>query len=193
MMVLFVAIFNRIQNFQCLFRAGRLYHHFLEAAFQSTVFFNVHTVLIQRRRSDALKFATGQSGLEHVGSIQRSRSTACTYDSMQFINKKNHIIGLLQLGHNGLHAFLKLTAVFGTRDNGTHIQRNDAFIMENTRHLFFNDAQTQTFGNGRFTNAGLSYEHRIILFSAGQNLRYPLNFFIPADNRIKLTFDGQLG
>ena len=51
----------------------------------------------------------------------------------------------------------------------------------------------QSFDNGRLADAGFADQHRIVLGAAAENLQHPLDFVGPADDRIQLTFLGQLG
>src|SRR5690606_22095138 len=95
-----------------LFYAGRIYQNFLETAIEGSIFFNVHSVLVQCGSTDALQVTTGECGFENITCIQRSTGTAGSDDGMNFINKKDDISVFFELIHDGFHPFFKLSAVF---------------------------------------------------------------------------------
>ena len=43
------------------------------------------------------------------------------------------------------------------------------------------------FGNGGFTNAGITDQYGVVLCSSGKNLEYPADFFIASDNGIQFS------
>ena len=109
--MLFVFVFDVVQNLDGFLHRGGFNHHFLEPSFQSAVFFDVLSVLVQGCGADALDFAPRQGGLEHVGGVQRSTRSTRPDNGVDFINEQDDIRGFLQLVHHGLHALLKLSSV----------------------------------------------------------------------------------
>jgi len=67
----FVAIAQTLQNLDRFFGGRRVDDDLLEAAFERAVFFNVLAVFVKRRRADALDLAASESGLQHVGGVDR--------------------------------------------------------------------------------------------------------------------------
>src|SRR3990170_8123669 len=92
-MVVLVTLLDIVQYLVGFLSRCWFHHYFLEPALQCPVLFNVLTVFIQRGGADALDIPPGKGGFKHIGSIERSRSTTCTNDRMNFINKKNYVGG----------------------------------------------------------------------------------------------------
>ncbi len=67
--VLLILVFDVVKDNACLLCGGRLDHHFLETAFESTVIFDVLAVFVKSCGSDALDLASRQSRFEKVGGI----------------------------------------------------------------------------------------------------------------------------
>ena len=86
-MVVFVFVFDVIQDLDGLFWGGGIHHHHLETTRQGAILLNVLSVFVQGRGSDALDFSTCQGRLKHVGGIQRTGCTTCAYYRVQFINE----------------------------------------------------------------------------------------------------------
>ena len=63
----------------------------LETTLERRILFDVLTVFIYRRRTDALQLSAGEGWLQEIGCIQRSLSGSCTNDGMEFINKQNDL------------------------------------------------------------------------------------------------------
>ena len=60
-------------------------------------------------------------------------------------------------------------------------------VLKDFRYIVIDNALSQTFSNGRFTNARFTDENRVILVTAGQNLDYPIDFIVSADDRINFS------
>ena len=73
------------------------------------------------------------------------------------------------------------------------VERDDAPVAQQFRHVARGDFLRQTFDNGRLADAGLAQQHRIVLRAAAQDLDDPLDFVLAADDRVHLAFAGDLG
>lgn len=164
-MMVFVLILDVLQYLKGFLGCGRLYHHFLETTFQSSVFLDALAVFVQRSSANALYLATSQCWLQHIGGIHASCGSSRTDNGVDLVDEEDDIRILLQLVDNGTDALFKLTAVFGTGHHARHVEHNDTLIEEDTRHLLLIDAQRQTFDNGRLAHTWLAYQHGIVFLT----------------------------
>ncbi len=112
---------------------------------------------------------------------------------MQFVDKQNYITGLNSLINALLQPLFKLASVFGTGKHAGQIQRDQPHTLHDIRDIAVGDFLSNALGNGCFTNSGLTNQHRVILGPAAEYLLNPVYFLFTADNRIKMSFSGQLG
>src|SRR5690554_6707100 len=191
--VIFVAAFYVVQNNFRFFGCGAFYHHFLEAAFQGSILFDVLSVLVKCSGTNALNFSTCQCRLQHIGGIQGAGGSACSNNGMNLVNKQDNSRILSQFVEDGFDPFLKLAPVFGARYNGGQIQGNYPLIEQYTRDLPLYDSQGQAFCNGRFTYPGFANQNRIVFFAATQDLCQAFNLFFTAYNGVQSSFFGRFG
>ena len=130
--MLFVFLFDILQNLKCFLRCSRFHNNFLETSLQSTVFFNILTVFVESGCTDTLNFTTCQCWFQHIGGIHRARCRTGTHYIMNFIDKQNDIRILLQFVENCTDALFKLSAVFGSSHYSRHIECNHALIKQDT-------------------------------------------------------------
>ena len=77
-----------------------------------------------------MKLTPGQHRLQHIAGIHGSFRLACSYNSMELIDKQNNLsVALLHLIQNGLQSFLKFTPVLGSRQESPHIQGKQLLIF----------------------------------------------------------------
>ena len=155
-MVVFVFVFNLVQNQNGLLNGGRFYHHLLKTPFQSAVFFYILSVFVQGGGSNALDLPTGQCRFEHIGGIQTTGGASRTHDCVQLVYKENDVAVFFKLGHNSLHALFKLSAVFGARHKTGQIQGNYPFAVEDAGNFLLVYSKGKAFRDGGFSHTGLS-------------------------------------
>src|SRR5690606_8381321 len=109
---------------------------------------------------------------------------ACAYNGMYFIYKEDNITVFLQFVHDGFHPFFKLAAVFSAGNEGCQIETDNTFIEQYARYFALYYTQSKALNNGCFTYTGLTYQYRIVLFTAREYLGYTLNFFFAAYNGV---------
>ncbi|MPN18577.1 hypothetical protein SDC9_165937 [bioreactor metagenome] len=104
---------------------------------------------------------------------------------MDLINEKDDAaVALLHFFQYRFQAFLKFSAVLGSRNQRAHIQRKDRFILKVVRHVFFHDPLGQPFHDSSLADTRFSDQDRIVFGFARQNADNIPDLFIPADNRI---------
>ena len=98
-------------------------HHSLETALKGLVFLEVFLILVQRGGTDGTQFTTGEGWLKDIGSIHRSLTTAGSYECVDLVDEEyDSSLGLCHLVDDALQTLLKLTLVFRTGNEGTHIE-----------------------------------------------------------------------
>src|SRR5690606_16657614 len=95
----------------------------LEATGERCVLLDVLAVLVERCCTDAVQFATCQGRLQQVRGIHRAIRLAGAHDGMQLIDEENDATVLRgDFLQNRLETFLELSAVFGSCDEGAHVE-----------------------------------------------------------------------
>lgn len=90
------------------------------------ILFDILAVLCEGGGADTAKLATGQEGLEQVGSIHTAAfGPAACHDQVQFINEENDasalVRGLLDFVEDGFDTLLVFALVLGTSHERAHV------------------------------------------------------------------------
>ena len=101
-------------------------------------------------------------------------------------------LGLRYLVDDALQALLKLTFVFRTSHQGSHIERVELFVLQVLRHIATNDTSCETFDDGGLTSTRLTYKDRIVLSTTGEDLQQTTDLIITSDNGVELTLTGKV-
>ena len=110
---------------------------------------------------------------------------------MNFVNKENGIGLFFQLGQQGFQALLEITAVLGSRQQSTKIQRIDSGIEQRLRYLLLHDHPRQAFSDRGLADPGLTHQQRVVLAATAENLRCTLNLECTAHQRVNTVFTSQ--
>ncbi len=94
---------------------------------------------------------------------------------------------------HGLEALLELAAVFGARDQGSEIERQQLLVGEAFRHVAVDDALREPLDDRGLADAGLADQDRIVLGAAGEHLDGAADLLVPPDHRVDLAVAGRLG
>ena len=155
------------QNGNCLFHIRFTDIHGLKTAGQSGIFFDILFILIQRRRPEAMQFTAGQSRFQKVRRIHGALAGTGTDQGMHFINKKNNAaVGGFNIFQYCFQALFKLTAELCTGNQCAQVQSQQTLAAQAFRHVVINDAHRQPLNNGRFADARLTYQNRIVFGTA---------------------------
>ena len=141
-----------------------------------------------------MQLATRQRGLEHIARIHRALGLARTDHGVQLVDEHNSLTFVFgQVFEHIFQTLFKLATEFGTRQQGSHIERQYAFALERIRHLARHDALRQTFDDGGLAHAGLADQHWVVFGPPLQHLDRAADFVITPDHRVQLARSSPLG
>lgn len=174
---------------------ARLAHQdLLEAALQRGVLLDVLAVFIQGGGAYAMQLATRERRLEHVAGVHRALGLARAHHGVQLVDEDDGLALFLgQFVQHVLQALLELAAELGTGQQGRHVQRQHALVLQRFRHLAGHDALGQAFDDGSLAHAGFADEHGVVLGAPLQHLDGAADFLVAADHRVELAQAGALG
>ena len=133
-------------------------HDGLEPPLERLVLLEVLLVLVQRGGTDAPQLASGQGRLQDVGRVHRSFALSGTHQRVDLVDEEDDLpVALRHLVDDGLQPFLELAFVFGSGDEGTHVQRIELLVLQVFRHVAPQDAMGQSFDDGRLTRTRFTY------------------------------------
>ena len=162
---------------------------FLEAARQRVVLLENAPVLGEGGGADALQLAGGERRLEQVGGIHRAaRGRTCPDEGVDFVDEQDGVTVGPQLLEHRLEALLEITAILGTGQQRTHVQRVDGGFLQHLRGIALDDAPGQALGDGRLAHASLADQQRIVLATAHQHLDDALKLALAADEWVDPAF-----
>ena len=160
----------------------------LETPHQGAVLFEELSIFLIGGRADAAHGSGCQSRFQQIRSVHSAtRRGAGTDDSVNFINEENRTFIVFDLFHHLLQAFFKIAAIACAGQKCSHIQRKHSRSQQDFRHIAFNDAFRQSFGDGSFADARITHQKRIVLLPAAQNLDHPLHFTVTADQWVNFA------
>ena len=165
----------------------------LEAALERPVLLDRLAELGRRGGADALDLAARERRLQDVGGVQRTFGRARAHQRVQLVDEDDGVLVLHQLLHDGLQPLFELAAVLGAGHDQRKVQRQDALVGQEGRHVALGDALRQAFDDGRLADARLADQHRIVLGAAAEDLDHPLQFVIAPDQRVEGVVHGGLG
>ena len=109
------------------------------------------------RRADALQLAVGKRRLEQVGSVQRPARCRTRADQrVDFVDEQDRLRILAQLLQAGLQAQFEIAAVLRAGEQGAHIERIEAGLAQDLRHIVVDNLARQAFGDRRLADARLT-------------------------------------
>ena len=190
-MIYLIPLLQSTQDRDRVFHGRLIHQHLLETTLQRRVLLNILTVLIQRRGSDTVEFASGQHGLQHIARVHRAICLACPYDQVQLIDEQDDLsFTLSHFFQDRFQTFLKFAPVLGARYQRAHVQRENLLILQSLRHIATDDPLRQAFHHGGLADAGFSDQHRIILRLTGQDPDHIPDLRVTSDDRIQLLLSG---
>ena len=174
-MMFLISILDIVKDGQRVFVGSRFDHDFLESSFERTIFLNGFAELIKGRRANALDVATAQGRLQHVCSIHRALGIASAHHLMYLVDIKNDVGILFQFANHVLESFLKLTAVLGSCNQASHVERHDALVGKQPAHFLVHYSLSKAFDYGTLAHARFAEQDRVVLLAARKDLRQTFN------------------
>src|SRR6185436_15745069 len=185
-----VALLDALQDLQRLVLVRRIHIDGLEAAEQRAILLDVAAILADRGRADAGDLAARQRRLEDVGRVERAFRGAGPDQRVDLVDEDDDVGVLFELFDDPLEALFELAAVLRSGDDERQVEREDALVGDEERHVAVDDALGQPLDDGGLADARLAEEDRVVLGAAGEDLDDPLHFLLAADERIELGLMG---
>ena len=132
--------------------------------------------------------AAGQRRLEQVGGVHRAARCGARADQgVDFVDEQDGVGRIGKFLQHRFQALLEIAAIFGAGQQRAHVERIDVRILEDFRHIVFDDAPRQAFGDGGLAHAGLADQQRVVLAAAAQGLDDALQLDFAPDQRVDLA------
>ena len=112
---------------------------------------------------------------------------------MQLVDEHDDVRVVGQLLHDRLEALFELTAVLRAGDNQRDVERENALVGEEVRHVAVDDLLREPFDDGGLADARLADEHGVVLRAPAEDLLHALELVVAADERIELVLHRRLG
>ena len=190
----FVLFLQAAQDGDGVFDVRLAHENDLEAAFERGVFLDVLAIFVERGGADGAQLAARQRRLQHVRGVHRAFGRARADQRVQLVDEENDFaLRVFDFFQDGLQAVFKLAAIFRAGQHGAQVERNDALVLQDFRHVARDDALRQAFDDGGLAHAGLADQHRIIFGAPRKHLHHAADFFIAADHGIELAAPRLLG
>ena len=187
-MVHFETLLEAAQNGDGVLHGWRLDQDWLEAPLQGRVFFDVLAVFVERGGADAVQFAAGQHGLEHVAGVRGPFGAAGAHDGVDFVDEQDDASRRgLDFIQDRFESLFEFTAILGASHERRHIEGEDGAVLESFGHIAAHDAVGQAFDDRRLPHAGFADQHGIVLCLARQDADDAADFLVAADHRVQLA------
>ena len=132
-----VALAHTAQDLERHIQGWFLDQQLLEAPIQHGIFFQRAAVFLDGGGTNAAQLSAGQGWFEHAAGISTSAITI--HQGVDFIDEQHHPFTALIAGgdllQHAAQALFELTAVLGTGDQGTEVQRDQAAAFEGIGHF----------------------------------------------------------
>ncbi len=145
------------------------------------------------RRADAADLAARQRRLEDVGSVERTFGRSRAHQRVQLVDEHDDVRVLGELLHDRLEALFELPAVLRAGDDQRDVERQDALVGEEVRHVAVDDLLREAFDDRGLADARLADEHGVVLGAAAEHLLHALELVIAPDERIELVLHRRFG
>ena len=150
-------------------------------------------ILGGRGRADAANLAARQRRLQDVGGVERALGRTGADQRVELVDEHDDVRVLGQLLHDRLEALFELAAVLRAGDDQRDVERQDALVGQEVRHVAVDDLLGQALDDGGLADSGLADQHRVVLGAPAQHLLHALELVVAPDQRIELVLHGRLG
>ena len=187
-MVDFVALLEAPKDRDRVLDRRLIHQDFLEAPLERGVLLDVLAVFIERGGADAVQLAARERGLQHVAGVHRALGLAGAHHGVQLVDEQDDLAFLFrEVVQDAFQALLELAAKLCAGDQGAHVEREDALVLEPLGHLAVDDALGEALDDRGLADAGLADQDRIVLGAPLQHLHRAANLVVAADHRVELA------
>ena len=155
--VLLVMFLDVVKYLQGLFACCRFNDNLLETALQGSIFLDTLAILVERGGTDTLDDTSCQGWLQNVGSIHASFTGTGAYHGMNLIYEDDDFRMVLQFLNDILDALFKLSAEFGSCNDGSQVETYQTLVEEHRRCFLVVDELCQSFYDGTLSYARFTY------------------------------------
>src|SRR5262249_25146239 len=146
----------------------------LKTALERRVLFDALPVLVERRRADAPELAARQGRLQEVRRVHGALRIPGADDRVDFVDEEDDLPrGPFHLFQSRLQTILELTAVFCTGNEGSHVERHEALVLERFGYIAANDALGDPLDDCGLANPRLADQNWVVLRPAREDLHHP--------------------
>ena len=110
---------------------------------------------------------------------------------MNLVDEQHRVRVGLELLEHRLESLLEVAAVFGTRQQSTHVERKHGRLGQHFRHIALGDTPSEAFGNRGLAYPSFADEQRIVLAPAAQHLNDALDFGLATNQWVDAPFTGR--
>ncbi len=181
-----VTFFHAFEDLQRFVFRRRVDVDGLESPQQRTVLLDVAAVFADRRRADAGDLAARECRLEDIRRVERALGGSGADQRVDLVDEDDDVLILFELFDDAFESLFELAAVLRAGDDQREVEREDALVGDEERHVAVDDALREPFDDGGLADAWLAEEDRIVLRAAREDLDDALDFFLAADERIEL-------
>ena len=187
------AFLESAQNGNRILDVRLLHENRLETPRQRGVLFDMLAEFVRRRGADAVQLAAREHGLQHVARVDGAFRGSRPHDRVQLVDEKDDPpFALTDFGQHRLQSFLEFAAVLGSREERTHIQREDRPVLQAFRHVPAHDPFREPLDDGRLSDAGVPDQDGIVLRLPAQDADHPADLLVASYDRVELSLPRHL-
>ena len=150
-------------------------------------------VLGGRRRADAANLAARERRLQDVGRVERALGRSGPDQRVQLVDEDDDVGVLGQFLHDRLEALFELAAVLGARHDQRDVERENALVGEEVRHVAAHDLLREALDDRGLADAGLADQDGVVLGAATEHLLHALDFHVARDEGVEAVLQRRLG
>ena len=189
-----VLFLKAAQHRDGIFHRGLLDQDRLEAPLQGSIFFDIFAIFVDGRSAHTMDFTPGQQGLEHVGGIHRPLCRPGTHQSVNLVDKQDHLaVGILHFFQHRLKTLFEFAAEFRAGNQRPQVQGDDTLVAQGIGNVPADDALGNPLHHRGFPHPGIADQGGIVLGAPRKHLEHPADLLVAADHRIEFPLHGQFG
>ncbi len=188
--MVFIQALYAAQNIDRLIDRRFVNVHRLETALQSGVAFDVFPVFVEGGCPDALQFTPRQGRFEDIGRIHGAPGRARAHQHVNLIDEED-TVRAFELVDDLFQPLFKLATVDRARYKAANVELQHPFVEQWIGNIPCHNTLREPFNDSCLAHPRITNQRRVVLGASGQDLDDPLDFRLPADDRIELAAFGQ--